>query len=341
MSASLLPHPPSAAAPSRPAMSPAIRPAAASAFLVSNPMSRPSFERSQQRLAPGVRHPALRLSQPGREQAETEEDEDDSRGNPHDQAGELLVLQRREPPPARPRLVDGIPQTGGERQEGAQDAAVHRGGEDVEHGRPIAELAEAAVDQRPPEQGGAEEEAEVLQGVEEAVVAHRRVERRQVPDPERQAVDQEHHQRRGEEPPAGGEPGGPRNSPRLLPDVARQGPEEGGERTAEHRQRRRHQDQPLVLPHVGREEDPPQGVHRREEGGDERQPSRRETARLPPPDPLPYPPPPPEPGESRGIERAGGGKEENDERVPGPPAEHGSRFEGAGVEEGGHQSQNR
>src|SRR3954453_1286706 len=133
-------------------------PAPASAFRVpSSSMSRFSFHRSQQRLAPGVGHPALRLPQPGREQAEPQEDEDDPRGNPHDESGELLVFQRREPPPARPRLVDGIPQTGGKGQESAQDAAMHRGGEDVEHGRPVAQPAKAAVDQRPREESGAEE----------------------------------------------------------------------------------------------------------------------------------------------------------------------------------------
>src|SRR5947199_9285900 len=58
-------------------------PAPASAFRVlSSSMSRFSFDRSQQHLAPGVGHPALRLPQPARDQAEAQEAEDDSRGNP-------------------------------------------------------------------------------------------------------------------------------------------------------------------------------------------------------------------------------------------------------------------
>src|SRR3954447_25913809 len=172
--------PPLSQPPSKPASSARARPAAASAFpFLSSSMSRPSFDRSQQRLAPGVGPPALRLPQPGREQAEPQEDEDDSRGNPHDEAGELLVFQRREPPPARPRLVDGIPQTGGEGEEGAQDSAVQGGGEDVEHGRPVAQPAEPAVDQRPPKEGGGAEEAQVLEGMDEIVVERRLVEARQ------------------------------------------------------------------------------------------------------------------------------------------------------------------
>src|SRR5687768_3548932 len=55
----------------------------------------------EQPLAPRVGHPALRFAEPRGEEAEPEEDEDCSRGDPHDKARELLVLQGREPPRGR------------------------------------------------------------------------------------------------------------------------------------------------------------------------------------------------------------------------------------------------
>src|SRR5947199_2514009 len=100
------------------------KPAATAPWLSRLTLCPPSFERSQQHLATGVSHPPLGLAQPGRKQGQPQHDEEDPGRHPHDEPGELLVLQRREPPGRRPRLVDGIPEPRRESEESAEDAAV-------------------------------------------------------------------------------------------------------------------------------------------------------------------------------------------------------------------------
>jgi hypothetical protein len=112
----------------------------------------------------------------------------------------------------------------------------------------------------------------------------------------------------GQEAPEGGEPGGLRPLSRPLPVFQRQGPEEWGERPAQHHERRGDQDQHLVLGHVGREQDVPQGVERRDEGGGEGEPARREARRLPAADTLIHPCPLPEPADAAGVEPSGEGE---------------------------------
>ena len=184
-----------------------------------------------------------------------------------------------------------------EGQERAEDAAVHGGDEDVEHRRAVAEPAEAAVDQRPPEERGAEEEAQVLEGVDEVV-------RRASPgralgrcqsqsarpwsseDGERRGQPRARRRRR----PAPRPPAGP------LARAARQRPED--RRRAAGRApsaARRPGSAPRAAPCGPRTACRRGRRAARASADDQRQPAGGEAGRLPAPDPLPRPRPPPEP----------------------------------------------
>ena len=115
---------------------------------------------------------AIRLSQPGREQEEPARGERESRGHPHQQAGELLILERREAG-RMVREVRRVPDSRRDGQQRAQHAAVNGGDEHVDDGRAVAGAALAAVRDAPPEERGGAEEAQMLDDVHGLVLERR------------------------------------------------------------------------------------------------------------------------------------------------------------------------
>src|ERR1043166_5673188 len=94
-----------------------------------------------QRVARSEGDAALGFSEPGGEDRDAEDCEQDAGGNPHDQAGQLLILDRIQAPGRGARAVDRIPQMRRECNERAERAAVSRRGEDVDDRRAVAEAA--------------------------------------------------------------------------------------------------------------------------------------------------------------------------------------------------------
>ena len=85
------------------------------------------------------------------------------------------------------REVRRVPDARRDRQQRAEHAAMNRGGEHVDDRRAVAEAAVAAVRDAPPEQRRGAEETEVLDDVHAFVLERGVVERRHVPDPQREA----------------------------------------------------------------------------------------------------------------------------------------------------------
>ena len=106
--------------------------------------------------------PPIGFAQPGREQEERARGERETGRHPHQQAGELLILERRE---AGRMLheVRRIPHARRKRQQRAQHAAVNGGRKHVDDRRAVPGAAVSAVRDAPPEQRRGAEETEMLQ----------------------------------------------------------------------------------------------------------------------------------------------------------------------------------
>src|SRR5437762_1005421 len=105
-----------------------------------------------QLLRAAVRNPPLGFFDPRGHQPKSQYDEDHTCGHPHDQAADLLVLQRCEMKRSSPRLVNRIPDLLREGHQRPQDAGMNRGSEAVHDSNAGREPAMASMNKCPPEQ---------------------------------------------------------------------------------------------------------------------------------------------------------------------------------------------
>jgi hypothetical protein len=111
------------------------------------------------------RAPLFHLPQPNSRDRQGRREEDHSARHPHDEAADLLIVQRREPADARSREIRGVPDARGKGEEGAEDAGVHRRREDGQYrNAPLCALVPASHD-GVPEEGGGDQEGGMLQPV--------------------------------------------------------------------------------------------------------------------------------------------------------------------------------
>src|SRR6185369_12373070 len=78
--------------------------------------------------------PQICFTQPSGKQRESGNHVDQACGNPHDQAAELLVLERRQAPGGGQPDIRRVPNGSGDGEQCAQYAAVNRRGEEIKHG---------------------------------------------------------------------------------------------------------------------------------------------------------------------------------------------------------------
>src|SRR5689334_9332831 len=128
----------------------------------------------------------LGRAEPAREEEERGDEIRERCGDPHNESRELLVLERRQSPASRGGGVRWIPQSPREGQECAQRARVQCRAEKKKYGGAEAQRAGVSarcvcVHDRPPEQQGGAEEAEVLERVNAVAVERRLIQRRCVP----------------------------------------------------------------------------------------------------------------------------------------------------------------
>ncbi len=148
------------------------------------------------------------------------------------------------------RPIPRVPGGRRDREQRAKNRAVQGGEKHVRDRGAVPRAAVAAVDHPPPEERSGQQKRQMLERVKALARQCRFEERRQVPDPERDAVQDEHHHRCGEHPPA------PRDRRRAeacdggSPARRGNGPEKGQQRLSDHEQRRSHEHQDLVLRHV-------------------------------------------------------------------------------------------
>src|SRR5205823_14525985 len=86
-------------------------------------------------------------------------------------------------------LVNRIDHVRREGDQRAERAAMRGGDEYVHDGDAVSHPAVSAVNQRPPEERGGQEEAGMLQRVDEVTSQRRLIPRRQLPDPERDRME--------------------------------------------------------------------------------------------------------------------------------------------------------
>src|SRR5579875_2449551 len=173
--------------------------------------------------------------EPGGEQRQTSSEIDEAGRHPHDQAAELLVLQRCEPPGLSGRAVGGIPDVRSEGEQRAECSGVNGSGEDVKKGRAVGS-ASMAVKDGPPEEQCRKEKAQMLSAVGEIAAQSELEEIGHVPDPYRNRVDQPGGERVGN-----GVPGARnwlrfRPAPESFAPLDRKRPEKRDERAREHEQ---------------------------------------------------------------------------------------------------------
>src|SRR5947209_10757910 len=144
----------------------------------------------RQRIAPSC---IARSRNPAPCEIEGEAEIDQSGRYPHHKACELLVLERRKPADCSELALLRIPGLAREGQENAKHRAVQAGEEQASDSDAVTTLAQWPVEQRPPKQDRAEEEARMLQTVHRDVGQYRIVENRHVPGPQRNSVDDGRH----------------------------------------------------------------------------------------------------------------------------------------------------
>ena len=123
----------------------------------------------------------------------------------------------------------------------------------VDDGGAVPRPPVPSFNESPPEQYGGHEEADMLRGVQPFVLDGGVVQRRHMPDPERECVQQPDGDGRCEYPPRRHQCGPSNELERAAPRLHGQDPNEREQRRARRDERRGDEHQELVLYHVGRE----------------------------------------------------------------------------------------
>src|SRR6185503_2785484 len=123
------------------------------------------------------------FTQPTGKERESGDHVNEPRGDPHDQAAELLILERRESPRCSETRVRRIPRCSGDSDECAECAAVNGSREEIEHGRAVTHRALWSMNEGPPEQKRGEQERKMLKRVNCFAVQRCVKERGNVPNP--------------------------------------------------------------------------------------------------------------------------------------------------------------
>jgi len=182
-----------------------------------------------------------------------------------------------------------VPRAPGKGDRRAEEGALQRGGEEVEHRDPDAVSAARALDDRIPEQQRGEEEHRVLRHVHALVAQRCTVERRQMPEPERTDVQRPRDERQTHrapdrwQPPSATPPGGDAPARRHV-----ERPQRGQSRIAGEQQRCGHDDEQHVLRHVHGEQRRGHGVNRREQCERQRDDAAAEARDAPARDAAPH-----------------------------------------------------
>ena len=244
----------------------------------------------------------VRLPQPRREQEERAGGERQPRGHPHQQAGELLILERRE----ASRMVGEIrrvPHARRDREQRAQHTAVDGGDEQIDDRRSVPRHVPDGRARCPTRRARRSRRS---RGAGRRARPRARAPRRTAPGCARSTA----RRRRGRMPTAGA-----RNRPpdagngvrwTALDDrVAkprRHRPEDSDQRRADGDERRGDDHQELVLHHVCGQPLFAPFVERRRQRDHERQPSRRERERLERSDAAAVAGVPPQPDDAGGVD---------------------------------------
>src|SRR5829696_328395 len=217
---------------------------------------------------------AFGRSDPRDQQGERDHEVDHTGWDPHDDPGQPLIGERVQAPGGCRRRIAGVPRRPGEGQQDREEHALHRHREHQQDAKAARDPGRAShTDDDLPEQDGCDQEAGMLQGVEELAVQGGVVGSGGVPEPEDPNREQPHGGRVAQDAEvAVGQP--------EPPPPAAAGPAQGQGAAAkdwagggaEGQQRCRDQQQQQVLDHVGRGE----RVRERVEGGQQRQAERHQ-----------------------------------------------------------------
>src|SRR5215218_4963331 len=282
---------------------------------------------------------AFGRSDPRDQQGERDHEVDHTGWDPHDDPGQPLIGERVQAPRGCRRRIAGVPRRPGEGQQDREEHALHPHREHQQDAQAARDPGRAShTDDDLPEQDGCNQEAGMLQDVEELVVQGGVVGGGGVPEPEDPNREQPHGGRVAQD--AEVPMGQPEPSPPAAAGPAQgqwAAAQDGAGGGAEGQQRRRDQEQQQVLDHVGRGERARQGV----QGGQQRQAERHQG-----PGEAPGPPAvdrPPRPAGLAAPEGPGGKQEATEQdRVQVPSAPEIMRRRGlAGVGEDRTQHEGR
>jgi len=128
------------------------------------------------------------VAKPGEQKRQTGGGKHNARRHPHDEARQLLILERRQVPERAAGRVWRVPDPRRECEKRAEKAAVERSAEHKEHGGSVPGPPTTAVHQHPPEERRRSEERQMLSGMHGFVGERGVVQRGYMPAPQRDGM---------------------------------------------------------------------------------------------------------------------------------------------------------